>query len=143
MAELAASIIGITTFGAQIGNQVYKLRALYKEFSSAPADIEFLLLECDRLDRVVDELKSQGNLIAGLGFSNSVFDQCCASCRAVLDVLDGIARDLESRRSKSRIKGSFTTLLRKDELSKHRDRLTTAKEDVIMAKSILDRLVHA
>lgn len=143
MAEVVASALGITTFGFQIGQKLYELTRLYKDFASAPGDIEAIVADCERLTGLLDALKSQWSLVGSLLSSDPVLDKCCANCEGALGKLDSIARDLKSRISKSRVKGSMKALLRKDELFKQREQLRTAKEDILIASQIMDRLVHA
>lgn len=142
MAEAVASGFGITTFGFQIGMRLYELRGLYKEFSAVPADVDALLVECARFARIIADVESQPNLVTSCRTSSTVFDECRTSCKAVLGVLDGIAQDLKSRTSKSKVKGSIKALLRKDELSKLKEQLRTTKEDFLIAWQIVNRSVH-
>jgi len=128
--EPVASSFAIITFGAQITKQLYELRGLYKEFLAAPGDIDNILTDCERYARVLEELELQWRAIQGLIPGNLVFDECNATGKAALDKLDAIARNLKAKTSKSRVKGSIRTILLQDEISKQKDQIRTAKEDI-------------
>jgi len=120
MAEIIASAFGITTFGLQITKKVYELRELYKEIKSAPEDISTILTECEQLALVLDNCESQFKAVAGLLPSSAIVNIGFDPCKAALEKLDTVARDLSCSIKTSRIKGSIKVLLQRDELSKQK-----------------------
>lgn len=59
MVEAVASIVGIATFGMQIGEQLDKLRQLYGLFRTAPEESTTLLRDCERLGKLLNHNAAQ------------------------------------------------------------------------------------
>ena len=138
MAEVAASILGITTFGLQIGKRLYELRQLYSSIKSASEDIAHLLDECDRLNGILSTGLTHASQIASLLSSGIHLADCQSSCQTALTKLDGIARDLTQGISKAKLRGSFKAVLQHDTLDKLKARIDSTRTDLLLALQCLN-----
>lgn len=143
MAEVVAGAFGITTFGLQIGKRLYELKQLYDCIKSAPEEIKTLLNECDRLNKVLTHNATLVNQIASILPANDVWLDCHRSCETALNGLNNITYDLEKRVVKSKVRGSIKTVFEKDEISKQKEQLRTAKDDLLLAMQCLNTYVYA
>lgn len=142
MAEAVASIVGIATFGMQIGEKLYKLRQLYGLFRTAPEEITTLLRDCERLGKLLNHNAAQFVQVAALVSPNGACYDCQESCTAALLGLEVIAQELDQQISRSRFTGSVKALLRQDAVTKQRIRLNNVRDDLSLALQSLNMLVY-
>ena len=141
MAEVVASIVGIATFGMQIGEQLYKLRQLYESLRTAPEDIAILLQDCERFSKLLSHNASQSTQFATLVSPDTAWYDCQENCKAALQKLEDIARELDQQIGRSRITGSVKALLRQDAITKQKSRLSNVRDDLSLALQSLNMSV--
>jgi len=141
MAEVVASIVGIATFGMQIGEKLYKLRQLYESFQTAPEDIAILLRDCERFSKLLSLNASQSTQFADFLPPDTAWYDCQENCSAALQKLNEIACELDQNIGRSRFTGSVKALLRQDAITKQRSRLNNVRDDLSLALQSLNMFV--
>jgi len=137
MADVVASSFGIITFGLQVGKRISELKDTWASIKSAPADIAFLLNECNRVHGILLAGIVQADLISHLLPPDHRLSECHVQCEVALVKLNDAATHLEQKIAQNALRGAYRVHRQRDTISKFKDQLETAKLDLVLAQQSL------
>lgn len=134
MAELGlvASGPGVASFAIQVGDSIMKLKNLWDAVKEAPADIKCLMEEIEALSLVLREIGPiHDSDERSINYPSGT--RCMELCRRSADILESVAKDLDSETRRKKRMGGIKAVLKNESINKFRDRLRSAQMMLLLS----------
>lgn len=134
--DIAAGVVGVAGFAAQIADGIRKLRDFCDRVQDAPRELQDLVGDIDIAGKLLDRLNNGVIATAQHGLDPTLLRECIDRCRRATSSITSVADEL----SKDMPKKSFRTSLKKvwidDKITRAVDRLRHCKDDLYFAQTL-------
>jgi len=142
---LVASGVSIGALAGQIASSIIKLKSYREAMHDAPSDILILLDEIEDLHVLLSSIEDDqsrhtySNLLLDESAASRCIEHCQRGVQRLKDVVDDIAREIESQKPFRRRIGAIKMVWRQDRLEKYRAQLASAVRLLTLAHQVYTR----
>lgn len=139
--DIAAGSIGILSFAVQTAQGIATLKRLWDSVKDAVEEVASLIEELETLSAILSEIDAQNRAHQIPAIDHASAAKSLQLCQKGTDVILTLAKELDSEIGKRKNLGKIKTVLKKDFITKHRERLNNAKTMLMLSYQVYSKSV--